>query len=30
MTDDILTALIVIYIVGLLGIIIWASERRNK
>jgi hypothetical protein len=30
MTDDILTALIVTYTIAVLGIIIWASERRKR
>jgi|DEB3_MinimDraft_2_1074329.scaffolds.fasta_scaffold00136_10 hypothetical protein len=30
MTDDILTALIIIYMIALLWIILWDSERRNK
>lgn len=30
MTDDILTAMVIIYMIGLLWIILWDSERRNK
>ncbi len=30
MTDDILTAMVIIYMIALLWIILWDSERRNK
>jgi len=30
MTDDILTAMVIIYMIALLWIIVWDSERRNK